>query len=219
MHMNIEFKEVSVIDNYRQINQKDYLIKANIIFEEGKTYLIKGEEAKYLLGRLIFNFEVPTFGQIIVGDYEIKRGKRIKNIKKYRQNIAYLPQDYENKFNYKTVNNIFKEALYNYNYFKEKDNELVEYIIDKTGCYLDYKQELLKNINSIQKYKLYLASILIYDPKIIILEKVINDEKIMNYLNYLCKEKNRTIIYIGEYNLPVDKTYVINNKLINEVVK
>lgn len=217
--MNIEFKEVSVIDNYRQINQKDYLIKANIIFEEGKTYLIKGEEAKYLLGRLIFNFEVPTFGQIIVGDYEIKRGKRIKNIKKYRQNIAYLPQDYENKFNYKTVNNIFKEALYNYNYFKEKDNELVEYIIDKTGCYLDYKQELLKNINSIQKYKLYLASILIYDPKIIILEKVINDEKIMNYLNYLCKEKNRTIIYIGEYNLPVDKTYVINNKLINEVVK
>lgn len=219
MHMNIEFKEVSVIDNYRQINQKDYLIKANIIFEEGKTYLIKGEEAKYLLGRLIFNFEVPTFGQIIVGDYEIKRGKRIKNIKKYRQNIAYLPQDYENKFNYKTVNNIFKEALYNYNYFKEKDNELVEYIIDKTGCYLDYKHELLENINSIQKYKLYLASILIYDPKIIILEKVINDEKIMNYLNYLCKEKNRTIIYIGEYNLPVDKTYVINNKLINEVVK
>lgn len=217
--MNIEFKDVSLIDNYHQINQVDHFIKANIKLETGKSYLIKGDDSKYLIGELLFNFIVPTFGSISVGNYELKRGKRIKDIKKYRQNIAYLPYDYEKKFNYRKVNNIFKEALYNYNYEINNADSKVEAIIENTGCYLDYKKELLDNLNSIQKYKLYLASILIYDPQIIILEKYINDDKINAYLKKLVQEENKIVIFVGNYNLPVDKTYVINNALIEEVKK
>ena len=167
--MNIKFDDVSYIKNYRQPNQENYLIRANMLFEEGKSYLLRGDNTKYILGRLIYNFVEPTFGEIRIGSYILKRGKRIINIKKFRQNIAYLPYDYESKFNYKTVNNIFKEGLYNYNYRINEADSLVENIIDKTGCYLDYKKELVANLNSIQKYNLYLAGLLITNPKVIIL--------------------------------------------------
>ena len=119
--------------------------------------------------------------------------------------------------NYKTVNNIFKEGLYNYNYRINEADSLVENIIDKTGCYLDYKKELVANLNSIQKYKLYLAGLLITNPKVIILEKIINDDKINDYLEELKNEQKITIIYIGNYKRTVDKSYVINNGIVSEV--
>lgn len=215
--MNIKFDDVSYIKNYRQPNQENYLIRANMLFEEGKSYLLRGDNNKYILGRLIYNFVEPTFGEIRIGSYILKRGKRIINIKKFRQNIAYLPYDYESKFNYKTVNNIFKEGLYNYNYRINEADSLVENIIDKTGCYLDYKKELVANLNSIQKYKLYLAGLLITNPKVIILEKIINDDKINDYLEELKNEQKITIIYIGNYKRTVDKSYVINNGIVSEV--
>jgi len=215
--MNIKFDDVSYIKNYRQPNQENYLIRANMLFEEGKSYLLRGDNTKYILGRLIYNFVEPTFGEIRIGSYILKRGKRIINIKKFRQNIAYLPYDYESKFNYKTVNNIFKEGLYNYNYRINEADSLVENIIDKTGCYLDYKKELVANLNSIQKYKLYLAGLLITNPKVIILEKIINDDKINDYLEELKNKQKITIIYIGNYKKIVDKSYVINNGIVSEV--
>lgn len=217
MLMNIKFDDVSYIKNYRQPNQENYLIRANMLFEEGKSYLVRGDNTKYILGRLIYNFVEPTFGEIRIGSYILKRGKRIINIKKFRQNIAYLPYDYESKFNYKTVNNIFKEGLYNYNYRINEADSLVENIIDKTGCYLDYKKELVANLNSIQKYKLYLAGLLITNPKVIILEKIINDDKINDYLEELKNKQKITIIYIGNYKKIVDKSYVINNGIVSEV--
>lgn len=215
--MNIKFDDVSYIKNYRQPNQENYLIRANMLFEEGKSYLLRGDNTKYILGRLIYNFVEPTFGEIRIGSYILKRGKRIINIKKFRQNIAYLPYDYESKFNYKTVNNIFKEGLYNYNYRINEADSLVENIIDKTGCYLDYKKELVANLNSIQKYKLYLAGLLITNPKVIILEKIINDDKINDYLEELKNKQKITIIYIGNYKKIVDKSYVINSGIVSEV--
>lgn len=215
--MNIKFDDVSYIKNYRQPNQENYLIRANMLFEEGKSYLLRGDNTKYILGRLIYNFVEPTFGEIRIGSYILKRGKRIINIKKFRQNIAYLPYDYESKFNYKTVNNIFKEGLYNYNYRINEADSLVENIIDKTGCYLDYKKELVANLNSIQKYKLYLVGLLITNPKVIILEKIINDDKINDYLEELKNKQKITIIYIGNYKKIVDKSYVINNGIVSEV--
>lgn len=217
MLMNIKFDDVSYIKNYRQPNQENYLIRADMLFEEGKSYLLRGDNTKYILGRLIYNFVEPTFGEIRIGSYILKRGKRIINIKKFRQNIAYLPYDYESKFNYKTVNNIFKEGLYNYNYRINEADSLVENIIDKTGCYLDYKKELVANLNSIQKYKLYLAGLLITNPKVIILEKIINDDKINDYLEELKNKQKITIIYIGNYKKIVDKSYVINNGIVSEV--
>ena len=53
--MNIKFDDVSYIKNYRQPNQENYLIRANMLFEEGKSYLVRGDNTKYILGRLIYN--------------------------------------------------------------------------------------------------------------------------------------------------------------------
>ncbi len=214
--MNIKFEEISLIKNYRMINEEAYLIKANASFESGKTYLIKGDNEKYLLGKLIMNFIEPTFGTIYIGKFILQRGKYYRNIKNLRRHIAYLPFDYDEKFNYKLVNNIFKESLYNYDYQTDKDDELVEDIINKTGCYLDYKNEKLENLNSITRYKLYLASLLIINPDIIIVEKIINDEKIKNYLNQLAHEEGKTVIFVGNYNMKVDKTYIVKNKRLEE---
>ena len=195
--MNIKFNDVSLIKNYHMINEENYLIKINMNFEKGKIYLVKGDDSKYYLAKLIMNFIEPTFGTIEVFDYELKRNRYIKNIKGLRQKIAYLPYDYDDKFNYHLVNNIFKEILYNYHYHTDKDDELVNDIIDKTGCYL--------------------ASLLIINPEIIILEKVIDDEKIRGYLEYLAHEEKKTVIFIGNYKMKVDKTYLIENSLVSEV--
>ena len=213
----LKFNDVSLIKNYRLINEKKYFIKLNMTFEDGKMYLIKGDDSKYLIGKLIMNFIEPTFGTIEVLDYELKRNRYLKNINNLRRHIGYLPFDYDDKFNYHLVNNIFKESLYNYNYQTEKDDELVENIIANTGCYLDYKKEKLENLDSITRYKLYLASILIHNPQIIIIEKIINDEKIKNYLEKLAHQEGKIIIFVGNYKMNVDKTYVINNYSVSEV--
>lgn len=216
MLMNIKFNDVSLIKNYKLSFQENFLIHANMEFEPGKMYLIKGDNAKYMIGKLIMNFIAPTFGTIEIGDYVLKRGKFQRQIMNLRRRVAYLPYDYEDKFNYKLVNNIFKESLFNYNYNTNMADELVEKIIDKTGCYLDYKKEELKNLNSIQKYKLYLASLLIYNPDVIIVEKIINDDKIKEYFEELAYKENKTIIFVGNYKMTVDKTYVINNAEVSE---
>ena len=215
--MNIEFEDVSLIKNYRLINEEKYFIKLNLKFTPGNMYLIKGDNSKYLLGKLIMNFIEPTFGNIKVGKFSLRRNKYISNINDLRKHIAYLPYDYDEKFNYQTVNNIFKESLYNYGYKTEEDDALVEDIIEKTGCYLDYKQEKLSNLDSITRYKLYLASLLIINPDIIIVEKVINNDKLNEYFAKLAHEENKIVIFIGNYKMPVDKTYVINNGIVNEV--
>lgn len=217
MFMNIKFNDVSLIKNYKLLFQENFLIHVNMNFEPGKIYLIKGDNSKYMIGKLLMNFIDPTFGTIEIDNFILKRGKFQRHIMDLRKKVAYLPYDYEEKFNYKLVNNIFKESLYNYDYNTYKDNELVEEIIDKTGCYLDYKKEKLKNLNSIQKYKLYLSSILIYKPDIIIVEKIINDDKINEYFKELAYKENKTIIFVGNYNMAVDKTYVINNAEVSEV--
>ena len=213
----IKFSDVSLIDNYRLINEKVHFIKSNVSLSAGKVHLIKGNNYKYSIGSLLMGFITPSFGKITVDNYTLMHNKIPKNIKLYRQRIGYLPYSFDNMFNYKSVNNNLKEILYNYNYHTKEADKKCEEILEKVGLFGDYKIAQISDLSSINKYRLYLASVLIHDPDIIILERYINDVDIKNIIDELAHKKGKTVIIVGNYKINADCEYIISNNELKEV--
>ena len=214
----IKFNDVTLIDNYRMINETIHFIKANISFDEGSIHLIKGDNSKYLIGKLLMGFILPSFGKIDINKYSITHNSNLKIFNNIRQIIGYLPYNFDIKFNYHTVNNNLKEILYNYNYDVKQADKKCEEVLEKVGLFGDYKKAQIKDLNSINKYRLYLASILIHNPDIILVERYINDPDIKNTLINLAHNEKKIVIIVGNYNINVDREYIVNNNEFKEVL-
>lgn len=214
--MLVEFNDVSLVENIGTYQEKVLFNHIHFKCLPNEVTLIKGDSAIYKIGRLILNFIKPTLGQVIVGDYHLSSNTLIKDIKNYRANIGYLPYEYDEMFNYEQVNNILKEALYQYDFKTEDASLLAQDILNEVGLYIDFTKHSLKEFKSIDRYRLFLASILIYDPQVVILEQVIFDYKIKELIEKL-KSKNKTVILIGNYNVECDKTFVVSDGLVREV--
>lgn len=215
--MDIKFNEVTLIDNYKDFNENVHFIKISPLFKSKSISVIKGDNSKYMISKLIMGFISPTFGTIDIGDLTLKRINKPSTVHEVRRKIGYLPYDFNNMFNYESVNNNLKELLYNYGYKTQEADKQCEKVLDMVGLYGDYKNAQIKDLNTINKYRLYLASILIHDPDIIILERFINDVEIKKLLQKLAHEQNKLIIIIGNYNNVGDKEYILGNNGIKEV--
>ena len=213
----IKFDNVTLIDNYRLINEKVHFIKSNLSFEEGIVHLIKGNNSKYLIGKLLMGFITPSFGKIIVDNFTVIHNRFPRNLKQMRKKIGYIPYDFDWMFNYKTVNNNLKEILYNYKYEIEIADEKCKRILEKVGLFGDYKIAKMNELSSINRYRLYLASVLIHDPDIIIIERYINDPDIKKLLFELAHEHKKTVILIGNYKIKADKLWQLSNNELKEV--
>ena len=186
----------------------------NMEIEKGKITSIVGPNGsgkstlvKILIG--LYNYN----GTIKINDILLLKD----NIKEIRKSIGVVFTNPDNQFVAETVMDDIAFTLENMNYKKKDIRKKIEEITKYLGIYdiLEYNPH---DLNSNQKQLVSLASALVHDPKILILDEALtmldpfDKEKILNILKEL-NDKGLTILNIShdiEDTLISDKIYVLD---------
>ena len=210
--MELEFVNVTYKENVRTPLEKTYINNFSYKFSEGKVYSIIGSttSGKEKLPLLINAVNKPYTGIIKIGEF-INDGKYIKNINKLRMNVGYIKEN-PNEFLFNK--RVIDELNFGIKYFKYKLNKQSIRIQEALTLVELTEDYLYKEVNSLslnEKKRLSIASSLIFNPSIIVLEEPImfltykDKEKLIKLIHTLKTKYKKTIIIITkDTNLPYE---------------
>ena len=216
--MEITFNNVTYKENVRTPLEKTYLKNFSYTFTSGKVYSIIGDSdsGKEKIGLLINAVNKPLIGTIKIGKY-LNDGKYIKNINGLRMNVGYLKEN-PNEF---LFNKIVKSELeFGLKYFKyklNKKNIRISEALKLVGLNEEYLKRRIDSLNISEKKKVSLASILIFNPSVIILEEPSiflnyrDNEKLIKLIKLLKDKYNKTIILISK---DTNLSYKVSDEII-----
>ncbi len=216
--MEITFNNVTYKENVRTPLEKTYLKNFSYTFTSGKVYSIIGDSdsGKEKIGLLINAVNKPLIGTIKIGKY-LNDGKYIKNINGLRMNVGYLKEN-PNEF---LFNKIVKlELEFGLKYFKyklNKKNIRISEALKLVGLNEEYLKRRIDSLNISEKKKVSLASILIFNPSVIIIEEPSiflnyrDNEKLIKLIKLLKDKYNKTIILISK---DTNLSYKVSDEII-----
>lgn len=216
--MEITFNNVTYKENVRTPLEKTYLKNFSYTFKSGKVYSIIGDSdsGKEKIGLLINAVNKPLIGTIKIGKY-LNDGKYIKNINGLRMNVGYLKEN-PNEF---LFNKIVKSELeFGLKYFKyklNKKNIRISEALKLVGLNEEYLKRRIDSLNISEKKKVSLASILIFNPSVIIIEEPSiflnyrDNEKLIKLIKLLKDKYNKTIILISK---DTNLSYKVSDEII-----
>lgn len=214
--MEIIFDKVTYKENINTPLETTYLKNLSFSIEQNKITSIIGdsESGKTKIGELINAVISPSFGYVKIFDF-INNGKRIKNINKLRMNIGYVPMNPSDILINKTVKS---ELIFGMKYFKYKLNKKsirCTEALKLVGLPESYLDKKISELNLSEQKKISLASILIFNPNVIILDEPTiglgtKEKENLKKLLILLKEKyKKTIVIITK---DTDFAYGITDK-------
>ena len=218
--MEIKFNNVSFSYNVKSPLEKEVLKDINIEIENGKiTGLIgKSGSGKSTMVQLINILNFPTKGNLEVGTFIIDSKKRkIKKVNDLRVNIGLIFQFPEEQFFNMTV---LDEISFGMKYFKFKTADIEKRVVNAlkmVGLNKDYLYRNPFTLSSGEKRKIAIASILAYNPSIIILDEPtigldsISKKKLVELIRTLKNRYKKTIILVSH---DVDLIHQISDKII-----
>ena len=205
---------ITIKDLNFKYRTKDLFNNLNVDIEDGKITSIIGPNGS---GK-------STLVKILIGLYRYNGKIEINNIpllkdnrKEIRKNIGVVFTNPDNQFVAETVMDDIAFTLENMNYKKVDIRRKVEEITKYLGIY-DILECNPHDLNSNQKQLVNLASALVHEPKILILDEALtmldpfDKEKILKILEEL-NEKGLTILNIShdiEDTMISDKIYVLD---------
>lgn len=216
--MEIKFDKVNF--TYKKINycEHEVLKNINIKLKAGKINVIVGKSGsgKTTLLELITGILKPTTGKVLIDEKEINNLNNAFD-------IGYVSQD-NNQFLQKTVKEELEMLLKLYNYkLKEKKKRINDSLI-MVGLNEKYLNLNINNLSSGEKKKLALASALILNPSILIIDEPVigldrkTKEELKKIFRILKTRYNKTIIFVSnnlDFVLEVaDYVYVLYDKEI-----
>lgn len=216
--MEIKFDKVNF--TYKKINycEHEVLKNINIKLKAGKINAIVGKSGsgKTTLLELITGILKPTTGKVLIDEKEIDNLNNAFD-------IGYVSQD-NNQFLQKTVKEELEMLLKLYNYkLKEKKKRINDSLI-MVGLNEKYLNLNINNLSSGEKKKLALASALILNPSILIIDEPVisldrkTKEELKKIFRILKTRYNKTIIFVSnnlDFVLEVaDYVYVLYDKEI-----
>lgn len=224
--MEIKFSNVDY--SYQKINfiDNEVLKNINIKFKKGKINGIIGKNGsgKTTLIQLINNLLIPTKGLINIDNYLIQSNKRLENVNELRFNIGMIFQFPEEQFFNNTVYDELAIILKFYDYKLDQIEKRVYDVLKMVELSTDYLGRNPMTLSNGEKRKLAVASALIINPKVLILDEPtigLDDKSKKDLIKLLRLLKNRykkTIIIVSHdvdlLHELVDYIYVLNNKEI-----
>lgn len=224
--MEIKFNEVDY--SYKKINflEKEVLQNINIEFKKGKINGIIGTSGsgKTTLIELINNLLIPTKGNIKIDDFILTPNKRIENVNKLRFNVGMVFQFPEEQFFNTTVKEELAITLKFYNYKIDQIEQRIVDVMKMVNLPVSYLKRNPFTLSNGEKRKLAIASVLIINPKVLILDEPtlgldeIGKRELIKLLRILKTRYNKTIIIVSHdvdlLHEIVDYVYVLDNKKI-----
>lgn len=219
--MEIKFHNVS--HTYTSLtSKKQALGRINLTIQEGKINGIIGSSGsgKTTLIEMINGLIIPTEGYIKVGRHRIEHGHKIENINQLRRHIGLVFQFPEDQFFADTVK---EELMLGMKCFHYKEKSMDKHIVaalkmvELDESYLERNPFSLSNG---EKRKVAIASILAYNPAILILDEPTigldtrGKNNLMKIIRTLMKRYRKTIIIVSHdvdmLHKLVDYVYVLN---------
>lgn len=235
--MEIKFENVDY--SYKKINylEKKVLENINMKFIKGKINIIIGRSGsgKTTLVEMINNLLIPTNGLITIDDYIISSSKKLSNVNNLRFNVGLVFQFPEEQFFNSTVKKELEVSLKFFDYKLDQIDKRITDVMKMVGLNESYLEMNPFNLSNGEKRKIAIASSLIVNPKVLILDeptigldtKSKND--LIKLLRILKNRYNKTIIIvshdidyihkIADYIFVLDKKNIVMQGTKYEVFK
>lgn len=227
--MEIKFNDTKYIYNKNSTIKNEVLKNLNVGFNEGEITSIIGRSGsgKTTMAELMNALLYPTEGTITIGSFllsskGIKNNRQINNL---RVNVGLVFQFPEEQFFNMTVK---EEISFGMKYFNYKTKDIDKRVIDSlrmVGLDDEYLERNPFTLSNGEKRKVAIASIIAFNPKIIILDEPtigLDNASKKNFIQLIKKLKqrlNKTIILIShdielvhqvsDYVVVLDKGIVI----------
>ena len=215
--MDISFNNVTYKENIGTPLELTHLKNFSCKINSGEITTFLGDSLSGIkvIGNLINAIDFPYIGTIKIGKFQ-NDGKKIKNVNTLRMNVGHVKKNPNDMLFNKTVRG---ELSFGLTYFKYKLNKTVircREALKLVGLTEDYLDRKINSLSLTEKKKIALASILIFNPKVIILEEptigVSSKEKEeLKKLIKLLKEKyKKTVIILTK---DTDFAYAVAEKV------
>lgn len=171
--MEVKFNDVYYVYNEKTPISKMVLGNINATFKEGTINGIIGKSGsgKTTLIELINALIIPTKGKIEVGSNVISKTRKIKNVNNLRYKIGLVFQIPEEQF---FCNTVKEEIEFGMKYFKKSVKSIEKHVSDAllmVGLDDSYLNRNPFTLSSGEMRKVAIASILAFNPKVIILDE------------------------------------------------
>ncbi len=215
--MDIIFNNVTYKESPRTPLELTHLKNFSCKIKDGEitTFLGDSLSGKKVIGSLINAVIFPYIGTITIGKFK-NDGKKIKNVNNLRMNIGHVKMNPDDMLFNKTVK---QELLFGLTYFKyklsKKDircNEALKLV----GLTDDYLERKISTLSLTEKKKVAFASVLIFNPKVIILEEPTlgasskEKEELKKLIKILKEKYKKTIILLTK---DTDFAYTITERV------
>ena len=203
--MEVKFNNVYYTYNEKTPLSKLVLGDINTTFKEGTINGIIGRSGsgKTTMIELINALILPTKGNIMVGSKVISRTRKIKNINNLRYRIGLVFQYPEEQFFCKTVK---EEIEFGMKYFKKNVKSIEKHVSDAllmVGLDDSYLTRNPYTLSSGEMRKVAIASILAFNPKIVILDEPTigldnsSKENLIKIIKLLKNRYHKTVIIVS----------------------
>ena len=222
--MEIKFNNVYFSYNKNTPIENEVLKNINLDIKEGKISSIIGRSGsgKSTLVEMINALNIPSKGEVKINDFIItNKSKRIKNINDLRVNIGLIFQFPEEQFFNMTV---YDEISFGMKYFNYKTKDIEKRVKDSlkmVGLNQNYINRNPFTLSNGEKRKVAIASILAFNPEVIILDEPtigldsISKKNLIMLLRNLKTRYKKTIIIVSHDNDLIHKIsdyiYVLDN--------
>jgi cobalt/nickel transport system ATP-binding protein len=186
MSCSVNLREVSYKNDKKEIFNK---INLNLGHEEKIAIIGSNGSGKSTLLKIVAGLISPSSGYVEIFHNKISN---LKDFKKYRNDIAYLPQDVSNHFLCPTVIEDVMFSLRASGQSKDEALKKADEILDELKI-KHLKNRVIFDLSGGEQKIVALAGLLILKPKIILLDEPTNaldeesEQKIVNILNTIKK--------------------------------
>lgn len=195
--MEIKFNHVSF-----SYGSKEVLSDIDIVIPKSKITGIVGKSGsgKTTLIQLINGLLLPTSGSVEVGSFVLEPNKKINNINALRFDVGMVFQFPEEQFFHTTVSKEIGFGLEQFNYKRDKKDERIRESLKMVGLNDSYLERDPFSLSNGEKRKIAIASILIFNPKVIIFDEPTigldfeSKKSFIRLVKLLKKRYNKTII-------------------------
>ena len=203
--MEVKFNNVYYTYNEKTPLSKLVLGDINTTFKEGTINGIIGRSGsgKTTMIELINALILPTKGNVTVGSKVISKTRKIKNINNLRYRIGLVFQFPEEQFFCKTVK---EEIEFGMRYFKKTVKSIEKHVSDAllmVGLDDSYLTRNPYTLSSGEMRKVAIASILAFNPKIVILDEPTigldnsSKENLIKIIKLLKNRYHKTVIIVS----------------------
>lgn len=148
---------------------------------------------------------VPTEGRVRIGDYTLRRGHKIKNMKEMRSQIGVVFQYPEHQLFEETVEKDIAFGPENFGVTKEEIKYRIANILPKVGLNKDFLQRSPFELSGGQMRRVAIAGVLAVEPKVLVLDEPTagldprGQTDMMETFYRLHQEQNLTTVLVTHY--------------------